>query len=116
MIRPSEVNTSELFWNSALQNMQRELIARNITILSQTIAEAKKDDRWHAFSPEEYDGFRAATGEQPVSYAERAEMNGLVIDGYLAKSEDNSFSVTNTFLGVVAQFATPQSAESVIAK
>lgn len=107
MPRPSEVNTGDLFWGSSLQNFQKETVARNLTMLIQTIAEAKHDDSWQPFTMAEYVGFRGATSEEPVNCFETVVLNNLVNGGYLVLGEgvNSSYSVTEAFLGVVAEFA-----------
>src|SRR6478735_3093226 len=105
MIKPSEIDTTRRFMGSSLRNHEKEVVARNIAIMSQVIAEAKKDDRWHPFSQAEYEGVRTATSDEPVNYVERNVLSQLVETKHLSVGEDGSYSVTNDFLGVMVQFA-----------
>ena len=116
MVAPSEVDISKRFVDTPLGNYEKETIARNIVVIRRIIAEAKSDDRWHPFRMEEYIEVRNATSEEPVTPSERQVLGALATSGHLVEAEDGSFSVTATFLGIVAQFATPESVTAYIAK
>ena len=115
MIIPSEIDTSDHFWNSELQDAHKEVAARNITLLSQALAFDKDDDRWHAFNMGDYEAFRGQ-GVAPVGTRELGALWAFQEGGYLEITADNRYVVTGKFLGIVAKFAKPENVEQVIAR
>lgn len=106
MIRPSEVDVSEHFWDSPFQNHEKEVIARNIAIVLKTAAFTAGEDEWIGFSLEEYEAFRAEDNpDSPVSASERWVIDRFVADTYLDRAEDGTLSVTNNFLRVLGKYA-----------
>ncbi len=116
MIKPSEVNTATRFWDSGFQNLERETVARNITVLNQALAYDADDDRWQPFTVDEYVTFRTATSTEPVGAKERGVMYNMANEGYLELDDAGHYAITSRFLGVVVQFATPEAVDQVTAK
>ena len=108
MITPSQIDIHRRFANSAFQKWEKEIVATNITNLSQALAYARDDDAWHPFTRDEYQTYRNETSTEPVSAAEWRVIAGLTQGGYLHEAEDGTLSVTDRFLDVAVQFVRPE--------
>jgi hypothetical protein len=107
MINPSEVDISRRFVGSRFGKREKEMVARNIVVLSQALAFAHNDDTWIPFTQEDYAELRAATSDVPIHWQETEAMTQLTESGYLDQDELGSITVTDQFLDVVVDFVKP---------
>jgi len=102
---------------TALNNHEKEVVARNIVTLTKIIDGGKSEDnrgRWHPFTLEEYIGVRSATSDDRNAYSteEGRLLKVLTSEGYFSfDNESKHYKVTANFMSIVASFIKPEALE-----
>lgn len=93
-VLPSNVDTSSHFWSTDWQNSEKEVVARNIVLIS-----LWGGDSWSSFTWGEY----IERCEHSVSHAEQTTLGKLAGGGYLTKEGDH-YVITESFLHVLRDY------------
>jgi hypothetical protein len=92
---PSEINTSDGFFDSIWKNAEKEVIARNLVLIAKKV----NPDIWTDFTWDSYQEICNHT----VSECEKEVIDSLVAGGYLTKKRD-TYSFERKFLIAVDEF------------
>jgi hypothetical protein len=93
-VKPSDFETEEHMFNSPFQNTEKEIVARNLILLSKW-----NDDKWLDFTWEEY----REKCEHRVTDGEHSVLNKFVQEGLLSR-ENGKYSIQDKFIKTLAQF------------
>jgi len=93
-IKPGDINTKGHFYNTLLQNCEKEVILRNLVI------NATKAGDWLPFTFKQYED---ACGHE-VTESEREELDELFELALLDKAEDGHYEFTDKFIKTIIDF------------
>ena len=93
-IKPSDFQIRDHLWNSPFQNCEKEIVARNLILISQW-----NDDKWFDFTWDEY----AKRCKHRVTYGERVILDNFVRK-FLLSCDNGVYVIKNAFIQKLAQF------------
>ena len=103
-MRPSEINTTDRFFDSVWQNTEDETLARNLCVIMQRTGR----DSWDPFTWCNYE----ALCSHNVGHAERDHLDQFVKREYLWRDGDE-YVFTRRFVVAVSQFARGRCADAL---
>lgn len=93
-ISPQDFETKERFWDSPFQNSEKEIVARNVVLISK-----KNNNQWFAFTWEEY----CERCYHTPTWEEKSILDWFVSQG-LMTCEDGAFEITDEFIFTLQNF------------
>ncbi|MFA5248691.1 MAG: hypothetical protein WC415_05805 [Patescibacteria group bacterium] len=93
-VKPSDFNVKDHFWGSPFQKVEKEVVARNLVLLSKW-----NENKWLVFTWEEY----RQKCRHNVTISEKNVLDGFVEQGLL-KCENGVYSIRDQFIITLAQF------------